>query len=414
MKSKFSRNLIASILAQLLRYGAPLAFYPYLTRTFGADDFAIFALALAAALMLGQLIEFGFGLSGVRGLAEARTAPIVASEIVGDIVAGRMATLLGVILGSAVAWTWLPPQITDDPLLVVSVALLATGYGFSASWYFIGRERAAHLAGLEIITSFSQLALLLAFVHQGAPPSFAILMMAIPIWAILAFGHVLALEDLSIRWPSLGRLKGKLVESFRFFCFTGALPIMNRASLLVLGAMATPQQVAFYAVGERIVTAAANATIPVVRVIMPRITVLLGDDAAAAQRLFKKTFFGLSSLALVGAVVGAILSPWGVPFAFGEDLRGGALIVAVQLFIVPAMIAGRMIGTLALVPLHREKAYQNIVLVAAFAGLCLAPLAILGGEALGLAVARVLVDTLAAAVCWVVLKRVAGSWGAKA
>ena len=269
MKSAFSRNLAASVLAQLLRYGAPLAFYPFLTRVLGAEGFATFALAFAGAVMLGQLIEFGFGLSGVRALAEASEHPTEAAEVVGDVVIGRCVTLAVVVAGSLLCWRWAPVTVRSDLPLALSVAALAIGYGFSSSWYFIGRERAAQLAGLEIVTSFSQLGLLLLLVKAESPNWLPVALMALPVWGVVAFGHVLAFRDLGAIWPSMLRLRDKLVESFQYFCFTGIMPILNRANLLVLGSMSTPSQVAFYAVGERIVTAAANATVPVIRLRCP-------------------------------------------------------------------------------------------------------------------------------------------------
>lgn len=414
MKTHFSRNLVASIVAQLLRYGAPLAFYPYLTRTLGPEGFATFALALATAVMLGQLVEFGFGLSGVRHLAEAERNPVAAGEVAGDIVMGRVVTLFGVWLGILLVWPWLPSRLTGNLPLVASVAGLAISYGFSGAWYFIGRERAAILAGLEVVTSFIQLALLVAFVRAHSPPWLAIALMALPIWLAVVVSHAIAFREVGVRRPNFDRLKATVIESFRFFCFTGAMPILNRANLLILGAMAVPDQVAYYAIGERIVTAATNATIPIVRVVMPRITNLLHDDPPAAQALFTKAFLGLSGLALIGAIIGAIAAPWGVPFIFGAKMRPGILIVAMQLFILPSMMSSRMIGTLALVPLHHEKTYQRVVLSASCLGLCVAPLAIIWDAATGLSIARVTVELCVAAYCGAYLKRIWHAWGGSA
>lgn len=399
MSSRFSRNLVASVLAQLLRYGAPLAFYPFLTRVLGAEGFAVFALAFAGAVMLGQLVEFGFGLSGGRALAEATEQPEAAAEVVGDVVVGRLVMLAAVITGSILCWRWAPAVVRADLPLALAIVALAAGYGFSATWYFMGRERAAQLAGLEVVTSFSQLGLLLLFVKPGSPTWIPVAMMALPVWAMVVFGHALAFRDLGAIWPSLKRLRAKLIESFQFFCFTGIMPILNRANLLVLGVMATPAQVAYYAVGERIVTAAANATVPIVRVAMPRITRLLVEDPAAARRLFKRAFFGLTGLAALGAVIGAALAPWGVPLVFGAAIAPGVLVIAIQLFIVPAMIAGRLAGTLGLVPMHREKTYQAIVLCAGAGGLALAPFAIMAGGEVLLAILRVLVEGGVAVLC---------------
>jgi O-antigen/teichoic acid export membrane protein len=264
---------------------------------------------------------------------------------------------------------------------------------------------------LEVVTSFIQLGLLVAFTHSYSPPWVAIALIALPIWIVVIISHGIAYFEVGLRWPNASRLKGTVVESFRFFCFTGAMPILNRANLLILGAMARPDQVAYYAIGERIVTAATNATIPVIRVVMPRITNLLQDDPRAARSLFTRAFLGLSGLAFVGAIMGAFAAPWAVPLIFGAKMRPGTLIIAMQLFILPSMMGSRMIGTLALVPLHHEKTYQRVVLSASFMGLCVAPLAIIWGAATGLTVVRVVVELGVAAYCGTYLVRIWHAWG---
>jgi PST family polysaccharide transporter len=390
---------------------APLAFYPLLTWTLGAEKFAAFAIGLAAAMMSGQLVEFGYGLSSVRRLSERPDDGEEQSRIFGDVIVGRLLLCIVVTTGLACIAAAIGSDRGADPALIAAIAILGAGYGFTASWYYIGRERAGVLAAQEIGVSFAQLALLVAFVRPTSDPALALALLALPIWLALLYGHGAALREHGVRWPGPTRIRDQLAESFRFFCFTGLTSILNRAGLIILGAMAPAAQVAYYAIGERIVTAVANATIPISRVIMPQICRLLESDAARARGVFQRTFWTVCGLALLGAVTGVALAPHAIALVFGPEMQPAFAVVAVQLCVIPLVLCNRMIGTLALVPLHQEKAYQRIVLAFGALGLVAAPLAILAQEAIGLAISRIIIEGMIALCCANVLIKSEERWG---
>jgi PST family polysaccharide transporter len=411
MTTRFKRNLIASVVAQLIRYGAPLAFYPYLTRTLGAEGFAEFALAFAAAVMLGQVVEFGFGLSGVRSLAESKLQPSrESSMIVGETIVGRVITSTAVVFLAALIWPLVNSYIKVAPDLVAISFFLALSYGFSPSWYFIGKEISAKLAAIEITVSLFQLLLIVSLIRSHSSPSLAVACITLPALAAAIYGNAYAIIDYGFSVPGRSRMVKAMKESFTFFCFTGIMPILNRANLLVLGAMSTPTQVAWYAVGERIVTAALNASTPVTRVVMPRVTSLVSDGNPGASRLFVKTIRILLLVSFLFAIVGAAAGPWVLPIVFGPELNGAAAVLAIQLFIVPAMMASRAIGTMALVPLRKERIYQALVLSFGIAGLGLAPLAVWLGDATGLSLLRLTAEACLAWCALLALRRQDKGW----
>lgn len=407
--SKTGRNLASAFLSQIIRYLAPLAFYPFLTRALSAEGFAVFALGLAAAQIVGQIIEFGFGLSGVRRFAEGGDVDEERARVFGDVVLGRMLLCVAVACCGLAVWLVLPRENIGAGVFA-AIAILGSGYGFSASWYYIAKEQAARLAFQEVCVSFTQLALLLAFVRQGDGAWLALLLIAVPVWVAVFYGHGVALREHGVFWPGRRRLQTQFVEAFHFFCFTGLTPIMNRANLIILGAMAPPLQVAYFAIGERIVTAVANAGIPLTRVMMPKICGMLQNEGARARAMFRKTLAIMVGLAAAGAAIGVALAPWGLEFIFGPEMRAAYPVVAIQLCLVPLMLCSRMIGTLALVPLHREKAYQRIVLVFGALGLFAAPMAIMLGEGVGLALARFAIEHGVVILCVRVLVQSENRW----
>jgi PST family polysaccharide transporter len=404
--ASLKKNIGYSALAQLLRYGAPLAFFPYLTRALGKEAFSSFALAYALAIVLGQLIEFGFGLSGVRSLAEAKQRPAEARQVVTDVIIGRAVLLLAVLVAFAITRPFYPDLLSDGWKGISAILVLTVSLGFVPSWYFIGRNRAFQYALMEAGATTVQLIAIILMIKPGSSFELAILLIAIPWLVVCLLGNVTAILDLGFAYPTLGRVRASLTISFRFFCFASLPQILARGNIFFLGFLSTPSQVAYYAVGERLLYAAVNMMTPVTRVMLPRAVSLHEAGPAEGRRFAIKTIYLLSAFFTVSAIVGAISSPWLVPFLFGPEIAPGVPAIAILLLTVPFMIVSRLIGMMTLVPMHREKLYQTIMLLAGFTGLAVAPISVMVGGALALALSRLFLETVTATGLLVAQSRV--------
>lgn len=403
MKYRLARNMVASVIAQLIRYGAPLAFFPYLTRVLGPEGFAKFALAATASFVVGQLIEFGYGLSAVRDLSTAKGGRQEFAQISGTVIAGRalLAFPAAVILIGAHLFL----DFKDPSILIITIAL-SISYGFTPSWFFIGIERAWILAIIELVVALSQLILILLFANT---PLAAVSMLAAPVIALAVLGNSFIVLKNGISWPDINRLRRSIAISFQFFCFTGLAPTLARSHIFLLAVMSTSTQVAYFAIADRILSAASNMAIPVIRVFLPRISNLAKTAPNSAKRTFIYVTGTLVALSLGGAVFGSLISPWAVSTLFGSNVRDASQIVATLLYAIPPLLAARLIGTLGLVPLHHERIYQRIALGTVLMGIAAAPVGIWLGEGVGLAAMRIVVETLGAGICVLVMSRL-GNW----
>lgn len=389
--------------SHLLRYGMPLTIYPLLTRRLGTDGFAEFSLMMALALILSQFVEFGFGLMSVREIAQSdeKERPLV----VGEIVVGRFITLIVTAMIFLAVLPWLPLAGGDRVGVVVAVLALASAYGFSSSWYYIAVERTSRLAVQDIVVSVSTLVLVVIFIGKPTDSVLTVAVFAGPLWGGAIVGHVAAVRHLGICIPSATRMWRAMRTSTNFFILTGVNSVINRTSVLFLGAFSTSTQVAYYAAGEKLVSAAINATQPLLRVLTPRISSLVRSEPSAARRLYLKA----TLLVLLGftaaAIVAIIAAPWAVPSFFGVALAGAVPIFVVQLLLLPASAASRTIGVLGLIPLRREDVYRQLTLIIGLAGLIVLPAAAYWGGGVWVAAVRVAAEAALAIACHVVMRR---------
>lgn len=403
MSRSLKKNLAASVFSHLLRYGMPLTIYPLLTRTLGTDGFAHFSLMMAMALILSQFIEFGFGLMSVREIAQSteEERPFV----VGEIMVGRLITLG---LSGGVFLAMLPILPLPDMMrldVAAAVLALATAYGFSPSWYYIAVERASRLAIQDIVVAAATLGLVFFLVRRPTDSVTAVAAFAGPLWVGVIVGHVEAVRDLGFRMPSAARMWRSMRTSTDFFILTGVNSVINRTSVLFLGALSSPAQVAYYAAGEKLVSAAINATQPFLRVLTPRISNLVRHEPQAAGRLFKKsTILVVVAFTVAGAIAMAA-APWGVPWFFGAALAGAVPVFIIQLLLLPASAAARTIGVLGLIPLRQERIYRRLTLAFGLVGVIALPAAAYWGGGIWVAAVRVAAEAGLAIGCLIVIRR---------
>lgn len=389
--------------SHLLRYGMPLTIYPLLTRRLGTEGFADFSLMMALALILSQFVEFGFGLMSVREIAQsdAKERPL----FVGEIVVGRLITLTVTAMIFLAVLPWLPLPGGDRIEVVLSVLILASAYGFSSSWYYIAVERTSRLAVQDIVVAAATLVLVLLFIGEPGDSVLTIAVFAGPLWGGVIVGHVAAIRHLGFCVPSVTRMWRSMRTSTDFFILTGVNSVINRTSVLFLGAFSTSTQVAYYAAGEKLVSAAINATQPLLRVLTPRISSLVRSDPSVARRLYLKAMLLVPLGFTAAATVAIIAAPWAIPGFFGVALAGAVPIFVVQLLLLPASAASRTIGVLGLIPLRREDIYRQLTLIFGLAGLIVLPAAAYWGGGIWVAAVRVAAEAALAIACHVVMRR---------
>ena len=396
-------QLAFSAFSQLVRYGAPLLFYPIFIRTVSTEDFAVFVLCMAAGQTIGQFTEFGFGLSAVRALTHKDENENGGALAFGQVMCGKL-LMLSV---SAPIYVLISFMISQDFLVVENVVLpilIGFSYGFTPNWYYIGVRRAHLLAMGEILVSLTQLVLVLLLVHEGSGFVIMVMTMTLPILGLSLLGQIQAFRALSFRAPSRAEMWTGIRTAYHFFVASNAPALTNRLFILILGAMSTATQVAIYAAAERIVSAAVNMLTPMMRVLLPRVTVLYAESPSAAFVWFRRVLILLSGFYIIATFTVIVTVDWWVPLVFGRDFAKAAGVIAVFLLVAPLSTMSRIVGLLWLVPSQLEASYQRVTLVCCALGLLVA-LPVGREGATEMAILRVFIEVCILLGCVVVLLR---------
>lgn len=355
--SSIKKNLVFAGLSQLIRYSAPLIVYPILARRLEIDVFASFSTILATGLIGAVFTEFGFGLMSVRELASRAKANKPLS--VGTLIIGRLICLLLVCLVAIfVNSTFNLGRSTSEVFLV---AIVAFAYGFSASWYFIAREKSKLLAKIDVACALVTLLSVFILIDQHSTVRTSLSLITTPLIFASLCGHLIAVRDFGFSIPSPKNLVGAFQRGSSFFILTGFTSLANRWPILALSIWSTPADVIYFAAGEKLTTAAINTTVPITRVLLPRVRRLSEtniDDSRAilkAATLYVFVFFTCASIATIS------LSSNIYTFLFGQEFEDGAYLFSLQMIMVPLCATSRVVAQTGFPTYNREQIAAKII-----------------------------------------------------
>jgi O-antigen/teichoic acid export membrane protein len=254
--------------------------------------------------------------------------------------------------------------------LMTYTALAALSYGFEAALraqrrvklvlvgtllekvVLIGLAVAALLAGLGL------LGLGVAYVLSGVART------------VFTYSLTLHRFPLPPRWPGPLTAVRRVRSSVPFALNFATLNMVPRLDLVLIAAFSTVSA-SYYAIGERIVNAAAMIPTVASMTLFPFLSRDAGRRSAAGA------VGALGVLGLAAGAAGALLSPALIPFLFGDEYGGAVEVTQVMLLSLPFIFATN--GLLTVVNVGRqERRVAKITGPAAIAGLA----AILAGQAL--------------------------------
>ena len=140
-KSRLAGDALALSAAHFLGLVVPFVTVPYLARVLRPEGFGLLIFAQSFGLWLVLVIEYGFDLSGTRGVSRIKRGDLASlSELVIGI---QSAKILALFLTIPVAVTALftVPLFRDNPAYLIWGLAFAVARGLSPNWYFFGQER---------------------------------------------------------------------------------------------------------------------------------------------------------------------------------------------------------------------------------------------------------------------------------
>ena len=384
--------------AAAVRLALPLLVLPLVAARLGAQEFGRLGFILVWAGLLSTLVEGGF-LAAATRLAVGADAPR-RWQLAQQIFTARLALSLPAVLLAFVAVHWASREDAHAIVDAFSIAALACGLGWPATWYLQATQQLNRWSRVEVLVYAALIAACLAFANSVL--AFVLLQLSASVLlAVLGWRWLLAdlasvgqgaslLESAALR-PGL-RLGWKMLP----------VSVAGAAYSLALPAAASAQlgkpELGVYFMADRIVRALLAVADPVYSLVYPRIVAMF-DESSRAALWYAARWAALGSVAgalAFGAVQG--LWPWLEPHlaarAGGIDVQRVHAVAFVLAWLWPLLLGWKFIGYWMLGSGRHDNAYRACVIAGGVAGVTAA--ATFGGAAgaIGLAWTAIGVELL--------------------
>lgn len=339
MKKGIAFNVSMLYIMNIAKLVFPLITLPYLTRVLSVDCYGIVSYVKATMVYAQLVVDFGFMLSGVRSITEAREDITKVGRITGDIVVAKgvlsLASLI-IIVTAAMFIDILRENLIYTILAFIPIALSTLLFEF----LFRGLELMHVIAVRYVIMKTISVGLTLVLVRGDGD------ILWIPVLDILSslVAVVLTLIEvkrLGIKIDFTGSVKGgwqALKVSAVYFVSEASTTVFGALNTMLVGIFMNKADVAFWAVCLQLVSAVRAMYTPINNGIYPQM--IKTKDTGIIKRVVK--------IFLPIVVIGCI-----IVFVFAEQIlviAGSAkyadaapimrCLVPVLFFSFPAMLLG--------------------------------------------------------------------------
>lgn len=396
--SGFSRRVSAYSLGVAVSAVSGLMTVPVLLLAVGPEAWSFVALSQSVAGLIAVFIDWGWGVVG-----PARTATLNAEDrgrYFAQAVVVRVALFAALAPAAAIVAAILSKS---DPFVY---AFICVGYllpSLNASWFFVGESQPWRY--LWIITMPRAIALvagsLLSLVAASLVPFATVLILGGVLSAVLSVRSVM--RRYATPWRDVVRqpqeLRAVVARQLPGLTTTSTSALYVAFPTVFLGWI-FPQALAPYALADKLVRFALAASMPVIQVL----------QGWVPQRGFAQTVSRATKATTAACLIGAggaglaalLLPPIGSLFSSGEVTIPWSMAIA-QGLTVGSVFASQVVGLACLIALGKDAWVARSTVLGAVVGVPLAVMATLRFEAVGMAWAVAVSESLVLAVQLAVL-----------
>jgi polysaccharide transporter, PST family len=404
MNRRLWENLASLYGVHIASYIIPLFTLPYLARVLKPAEWGALAFAEAYSLYITLFIEYGFGYSATREVARVRDDPQARARQLSGVLGAQFLLSVGAVLVTA-SFARVFPIFATHQKLVPAAVLLALGRAGSPMWYFQGIERTKAMAFLNITANASAAVGIFALVRSPGDGWISLALRGGAAILATAAGLAVAYRDTPFQWPSFRHSKEALRQGLSLFLLKSSVTLYTTANVLILGVLAAPAVVAWYAGAEKISKAAVSGLGPMAAAFYPRINHLFASDRARAAQALRISAWFMLGLGIAGGLALFAGAPMLVRLLLGPGFERSIPVLRVLALLPPMMSASNLLGIQWMLPLRMDREFNMIILLAGVLNLGLALILARRYGSIGMAISVACAETLVTGGTFFALRR---------
>jgi PST family polysaccharide transporter len=399
LRNELARDIYWLYVIHVLNYLFPLLLIPYLARVLGPAGWGTLAFALSFGYLITWFVEYGFGISAQREAARLCDDDNKLAELLSDVIAAKLilAVLVTGIALPVSKWILLFQQ---EPRLIQGALFYGITYALNLTWYLRGIRRMRTAAVLEAIAKFFS-TVSVVWLVEGPSDSWKYFVgFGVSHLIVLAGAYAIATRDLTPPFPTVAGGIRTLREGSTFFLLHGTGVVFAQGNVVILGLLARPEIVGYYAGAEKIARVFAYMLDPVRNSIFPRVvqTLQVNELEMRGKVNLAVTVTTVASLLLGGVVY--ISAPALVVLILGNNFSAAVPALKMLSLLPPIIAVSAGLGHLWVIPMRKEPQFTTIMLAGISANATLALLLVPEWQQLGMSMAVVTAELLVALLLW--------------
>lgn len=363
IKKNFSYNIIYQILILIL----PLITAPYVSRVIGAQGTGVYSYTSSIVQYFILFAMLGMNNYGNRTIAKCRDNKEELSKKFSSLYVFQLiiSTLMIVLY---ILYIWLFNNQYIEASLIQLIYLISTC--FDISWFFFGLEKfKITVTRNTIIKILSAISIFVFVKSKDDLMLYITLMSASHLLSQLSLWPFLK-KEIKFTRPKTKEVISHLKPNLILFIPVIAVSIYKIMDKIMLGNMATIQDVGYYEYAEKIINIPLGIVTALGTVMLPRISNLVANNEQEKIKFYidkSMQFILFISIAICFGLVA--ISPIFVPIFLGDEFVQTGYIVQLLSITIIFISWANVIRTQYLIPNEKDKSYIISVFIGAIINL---------------------------------------------
>ena len=357
------RNAVALYGAQFATYALPLLSVPYLARVLGPENWGEVAFAQVVGIYISLVVDFGFNLSATRAVAREREDPQRLSAILSG-VTGAKALLSVVCLTAILLLNAVSPWSPARDSFVWLGALWGIAGGLRPLWFFLGIERVQLVTTIDILLRGVATLALFVVVRSPEDAILVLILLFIGSAASATFAMALAFRTAALTLPSPLVVIQVMRSSLNLFLYRVSINMYVTSNVIILGIVASPVALGFYAGADKISKAIMGLMDPAAQAIYPFSSNLAASSMYDAARAARKGVLVLALLSCCACAVILVFAPAIIRIGLGPGYEPAVPVLRILSLTFPALGVSVPLAVQWIFPIGLESLLTKISFVA--------------------------------------------------
>lgn len=362
--SKFRKNLIYSIIYQVISIITPLIMTPYLSRTIGAVGNGDYNYTLAYANFFFLFAMLGVNNYGTRKIAQIKNDKVKLSKSFWEIYFLQL--FLSVSFSVLYVLFCFLVVDSEQRILFLLQGLVVLAAATDINWFAFGIEEFKYTTIRNLVVKLITFLSIFLFVRNSSDTWKYVLIVEIGVMVGLMALWPLVKKKTYFYLPKSKDVIAHLKPNLILFIPVLATSIFQYTDKIMLGRFIDNSTVGHYSYAEHILNIPLSIITATCTVAMPRITNMLSQkDDNSAEKLFERCFYITSILEIAMFFGVAAVSNRFIPLYLGEDFFETAKLLTLLSIVIPLSGTANVIRTMLLIPNSRDKLYILSIVIGA-------------------------------------------------